>query len=546
MSQKSSFPQAAKSVSQVLMSDTLTPANCGRVGDRRDSWRGVSKKTIDTCISVCRTVIRHYGLVKMTWMPLAPEWESLLSGVNCPYQRMSLKRLLSLFTSEGVTPGTVTPDAVPQFLAAVQRDARIGNAPLYVRRSLREWNKLRVRHPEIWPQVRLDMPLVRRIWGKPWAYFPAALERAVDAFLAPTTNTVATLFRIRARPQLKPSTIKTQKNSLRCVACALHYDGVPLEELNNLRALCTPERYKRAIAALAARAGGVTRRVEETALVLSKVAKYGEVLDKAEIEAVVKLQAEVSVHACEMKKLRVDRDQALLDRLDDPRLVDALLNLPSQTLRRALAAGKTCRTAYAVQRAVMLTLWFYAPLRNINFLGLTVNYFKWVAMGDGRYLAIQVPGNEVKNGQPLEHFLDEETAQLLDLYIRAFLPLIVKTPTQFLFPGPSGAPKTQQSLGTQMRNYLRRELKIEGFHPHVMRKIVPKLTLDQDPEAMEVARRAGGWKGDATLRRAYMHHRNRTSQERYLELLKTRRQQANRRLTDKPASKRGRRKKKAR
>ena len=70
-----------------------------------------------------------------------------------------------------------------------------------------------------------------------------------------------------------------------------------------------------------------------------------------------------------------------------------------------------------------------------------------------------------------------------------------------------------------MKNYVYRGIKLEGFHPHVVRKIVPKIALDEDPTAIEVVRRVGGWKGDKTLRRVYLQKRHRASQARWVELL---------------------------
>ena len=63
-----------------------------------------------------------------------------------------------------------------------------------------------------------------------------------------------------------------------------------------------------------------------------------------------------------------------------------------------------------------------------------------------------------------------------------------------------------------------------------MRKIVPKITLDGDPGALEVARRTGGWKRDNMLREVYGQQVHRASQGRYLELLEERRLTAKRTL----------------
>lgn len=87
----------------------------------------------------------------------------------------------------------------------------------------------------------------------------------------------------------------------------------------------------------------------------------------------------------------------------------------------------------------------------------------------------------------------------------------------------AAALRRQQTLRIQMRGYISGRLRIKGFHPHVIRKIVPKIILDEDPNAMEIVRRIGGWKGDKTVRRSYLQKRNRIAQARYADMLDARR-----------------------
>jgi integrase len=255
------------------------------------------------------------------------------------------------------------------------------------------------------------------------------------------------VFGRRRSPKLRTSTIRTQKEALRWVVSVLERDGVNREELNNLRSLCTPDRFERAIELLAERAGGVTYSVEKCARVLLKIAKHAEVLDAAEIAGLKASYQEVALDFTTWKGEQVDRDQEALNNLDDSRLVDALLQLPTCTLNRVLASKRKTRgAAYAVQRALILSLWFCAPLRAGNMLGLRLDSFSRVAIDGSDWVALSVPGREVKNGEALEHFLDEDTADLLDLYLRDYRPLIAPTESPSLFPGPNGQPKTYQTF----------------------------------------------------------------------------------------------------
>ena len=74
-----------------------------------------------------------------------------------------------------------------------------------------------------------------------------------------------------------------------------------------------------------------------------------------------------------------------------------------------------------------------------------------------------------------------------------------------------------------MTKFIRKHTSFKDWHPHLMRKITPKIALDADPGALEVARRTGGWANDTMLRSIYGQRVHRASQARYLELLEGRR-----------------------
>lgn len=486
---------------------------------------GVRDKTLLNARSDARFVLQHYRLVdSQAWAPLTPAWQTLRDLVPDPFQRMTLNRLMRFCAGAGIEPAQVTAAIVEPFINAVSRDPRVKDAQLAVRRALRTWNKMASRHAEIWPQVDLRMPRRHEPWGLPWSAFPSSLELAVDAFLAPPV-TGTPLFAGAARPRLRPATVRSQKDVLRCVASALVRTGIRPDELRGLGSLCSPAAVERAVRWKAEQIGAVGPGIMKTATVLLKVARYSDALDQAAIAEVVALHEDVAFHHSAAQRLRPNRDQILLDRFDEPHLVDALLQLPTRTVLPILARGGpvTVRQAYAIQRALILELWLCAPLRISNLVALRKDWFCHVTVGDVAHVALRVPGDQVKNGEALEHFLTTDAARLLDLYLQRCLPLISRAPSPFLLPGPDGRPKHHQTLRVQMANYIEKALKIEGFHPHFIRKLVAKLALDQDPSAIEVVRRLGGWKNDKVLRRAYLQRHHRASQAKYLELLEGRR-----------------------
>jgi hypothetical protein len=74
-----------------------------------------------------------------------------------------------------------------------------------------------------------------------------------------------------------------------------------------------------------------------------------------------------------------------------------------------------------------------------------------------------------------------------------------------------------------MTKFVRKHTSLKNWHPHMIRKITPKIALDADPGALEVTRRMGGWADDTMLRKVYGQRVHRASQEQYLKLLEGRR-----------------------
>jgi hypothetical protein len=80
-------------------------------------------------------------------------------------------------------------------------------------------------------------------------------------------------------------------------------------------------------------------------------------------------------------------------------------------------------------------------------------------------------------------------------------------------------------MGTQLSLWISRELGIK-YHPHLIRKIMPKLYLDADPGGLEVVRRQLGHKSNEMLHRIYLQRVHRASQKTYVDALEGRRLKA--------------------
>ena len=136
---------------------------------------------------------------------------------------------------------------------------------------------------------------------------------------------------------------------------------------------------------------------------------------------------------------------------------------------------------------------------------------------------LRKPKKQAANKRAPEHFLNADAVDLLRLYLNEYRPLIMQhnknLNSQHLFPGRNGKAKAAASLRTQMTKFVRKNTSLKHWHPHFVRKTSPKITLDADPSAIEVARRTGGWANDRMLHQVYEQRVHRASQAKYLEFL---------------------------
>ena len=70
-----------------------------------------------------------------------------------------------------------------------------------------------------------------------------------------------------------------------------------------------------------------------------------------------------------------------------------------------------------------------APIRLKNLVGLHIDdHIQRTRASDGT-VHLVIPGEQVKNGEPLDYCLPRETTELLDTYIRDFRPRLLRPRT---------------------------------------------------------------------------------------------------------------------
>jgi integrase len=160
------------------------------------------------------------------------------------------------------------------------------------------------------------------------------------------------------------------------------------------------------------------------------------------------------------------------------------------------------RLAVRLQLALAVEILLVAPMRlgNLCRLEFGRHLQEFRDGGRSRWL-IAIPGDEVKNGEPIELPLPERSVRLLDLYRARVLPVLGHPGRLFLFPGRDGA-KAEVTLASQITRLLQRELGVR-LSAHQFRHLIGYIYLLRHPHGHEVVRRMLGHRDISTTIKFY-------------------------------------------
>jgi integrase len=198
------------------------------------------------------------------------------------------------------------------------------------------------------------------------------------------------------------------------------------------------------------------------------------------------------------------KNQALLRKFDDPRLVQALVDLPDQLWRRARRdfGARPRRSFVDLQTALAIDLLIHIPLRPENLSSLNFEqHFHW-PQGRGRPALLVFGVDETKNEAPLEVEIPAALAERFDTYRNEIAPAVTGARPDAVFVTSAGKPKSQSAITVAIEKAVRKHLGI-ALTPHQFRHLAAKIQLDRNPGAFELVRQLLGHKNPKTTTRYY-------------------------------------------
>jgi integrase len=415
------------------------------------------------------------------------------------YDRRSASRFMHLCSAQGIDPDDVDDTVAEMLLQSLLDESLVTDPRGRWKKILYSWNKLVDRVPE-WPQRKLTIPNDSGSFTIPLTQFPQSMQDEIEAAMDRWSG-VDILDENGIDKPLASATLKKRLVQFRELASGLVLSGWAIEEVNSIACLVEISSAKTILRFFLDRAGDkTTSRIHGLAIMIKTLAKHVVGVDDDHLMALMDLCNRVDPKTNGM----TDKNRDRLRPFDDPRNVRLILDLPIRVVEQILRDDRGLeRDALFVQKALAMEILIMAPMRLKNISGLHIErHIRRTRAASGE-VHLVIPGDEVKNGEPLDFPLPSETAQLLNLYLNRFRPRLCSATNPWLFPGRSeDAPKSGHTLSIQLKRFVFEHTGLE-INVHLYRHLTAKIYLDQNPGQYENVRRHLGHRSMETTIRAY-------------------------------------------
>lgn len=424
---------------------------------------------------------------------LMPAWDELIRdlALNRRYRIMPLLRYLS---ERAIGPEAVTLDDLESYRAALLTD-RLRSSPEAAWDGLVwAWNAS-LREVAGWPHWTLERPVKRETYILPWTNFPDSLKRDADAYLARLAGLDLTQDG-PARPASR-ETLKTRAYQMRVSASALVHSGVAPDSIRVLGDLVIMDNYQKILRFFLNRHDGQTSpMVGQIAGFLKDVARHWVKVDDTVIAQMKKIVSRL----VPPRRGMTTKNRERLRPLDEAENVARFLAVPDRIRADVEKSKRPPRLkAVGAQIAAAIALLQAAPIRRKNLAAIDMQT-NLISRGTRLYLV--VAEQDVKNGEPIDFELPEQTVAILAWYVREHRPHLLCEPSDALFPGENGKPKQPGTLATQIAKTVERYTGMK-FNTHLFRHAGGKIFLDARPGQYEVMRRVLGHRSIATTTGIY-------------------------------------------
>jgi integrase len=201
-------------------------------------------------------------------------------------------------------------------------------------------------------------------------------------------------------------------------------------------------------------------------------------------------------------------------------MMQKLLRLPDLLWRKVERQPVSLRTLADARAAIAIAILPFAPLRIANLSGLAFGVSIFVPEREDQPTLIELPGSEMKNGQPYSIELPAHLTKMLRRYQGQLLKPLLGRKSAYVFDTGHGPSKWSSSLSGLIQRTIRRHLGIQ-MTAHQFRHLMAELIIAQDTSAasFEMARQLLGHRNLSTTMNFYAQQNTLRAGRRHAKML---------------------------
>jgi integrase len=438
-------------------------------------------------------------MLKTADIELDGSWSAVLSAGSDKAVSSGLSRLARWATLRRITPEEIDDRVMERFFSELESTSLVRNLRGQRRTVAKTWNRLAgllVDQGLHYVQVPSNRAPSSRI---PWTELPASFRHDAEDYLnwCRVPDPLDDGARVRA---LAPETLRLRRDHIHLAASAACAAGIEASSLMSLGRLVEPEVYRALLRhRWETRGGKLSAYTRDLASALISIATEWVKVPANQLAQLKKLRSKLG----SLRSGLTEKNETLLRRFEDPRLLANLVQLPDtlwRTARRNL--DRSTRSFIDLQTALAIDILLHVPLRIENLSELKFGEHLHWPQGRGKPALLVVRFDETKNGAPLEFELPTVLADRLYAFRHEMAPALIGRSPDTLFVSRKGLPRARSTVRVAIQKIVLRRLGVR-LTPHQFRHLAPKIALDANPSAYELVRQLLGHKALKTTTSFY-------------------------------------------
>jgi integrase len=401
-----------------------------------------------------------------------PAWQTLLDKIPEKHDRWKLSQLAQYCSALNIVPDEVNDHHILGLLEVLAKETFTDKPDQVAVYAAKTWNCLKDQI-DGWPDTELKRPPKRKEpWTTPLEQFLESLQVDIEHWLDRLANPDPLSSDGPFKP-LRPVTVKHRRHQIQQMCSALVLAGHSIEAITSLAYLVDIQNFKDGVRQLMSRFGNKpTEAIHGLTIGLKAIAAHYVKVDEGHLEELKRICQRLNL---EVDGLREKNQQRLLQ-LEDPHNFAKLLHLPEKLVKLSKRPGQSDhKAALMVQAALAIEILLYAPMRINNLASLNIEeHIRRLKVKRENRVQIYIPATEVKNDRALHYELGSQTTALLDYYLQKARPILLREPTDYLFPAQNGDRKRNGALSGLIKQMILEHTGLT-INAHLFRSIAGKI-----------------------------------------------------------------------